>query len=213
MAVSSGRPCSAEATLCHSDEVDSVLIDDARTPLIISGPTAKTESDDQFLEYRPYVERLYQAQRSLVNQILNEAKRKSLKAMSRRAENYSSVRIRSPKYQPLIKYLSEPGMKVILQKTENYYIQDNEREMPVITDPLYFVINEQLNSVDMTDKGNDVLAKSVGDENFFIIPDVGSKIAAMEQAGLSPEEKRHQRCPYGGLLPEERAYPYCKSAS
>ena len=84
-------------------------------------------------------------------------------------------------------------MKVILQKTENYYIQDNEREMPVITDPLFFVINEQLNSVDMTDKGNDVLAKSVGDENFFIIPDVGSKIAAMEQAGLSPEEKRHQK--------------------
>lgn len=194
MAVSSEDLVQRKHHYAIVDEVDSVLIDDARTPLIISGPTAKTESDDQFLEYRPYVERLYQAQRSLVNQILNEAKKKIAEGDEQEGGKLLFRAHKGlPKYQPLIKYLSEPGMKVILQKTENYYIQDNEREMPVITDPLYFVINEQLNSVDMTDKGNDVLAKSVGDENFFIIPDVGSKIAAMEQAGLSPEEKRHQK--------------------
>jgi preprotein translocase subunit SecA len=194
MAVSSEDLVQRKHHYAIVDEVDSVLIDDARTPLIISGPTAKTESDDQFLEYRPYVERLYQAQRSLVNQILNEAKKKIAEGDEQEGGKLLFRAHKGlPKYQPLIKYLSEPGMKVILQKTENYYIQDNEREMPVITDPLFFVINEQLNSVDMTDKGNDVLAKSVGDENFFIIPDVGSKIAAMEQAGLSPEEKRHQK--------------------
>ena len=176
------------------DEVDSVLIDDARTPLIISGPTAKTESDAQFMEYRPYVEKLYQAQRSLVNQILNDAKKKIAEGDEQEG---GKLLLRAhkglPKYQPLIKFLSEPGMKVILQKTENYYIQDNEKEMPIITDPLYFVINEQLNSVDMTDKGNDVLAKSVGDDNFFIIPDVGSGIAALEQSGLSIAEKQERK--------------------
>ena len=176
------------------DEVDSVLIDDARTPLIISGPTARTESDAQFMEYRPYVERLYQAQRTLVNQVLNEAKKKIAEGDETEG---GKLLLRAhkglPKYQPLIKFLSEPGMKVILQKTENYYIQDNEKEMPVITDPLYFVINEQLNSVDMTDKGNEVLASSVGDDNFFVIPDVGSQIAAIEQSGLGLEEKQLQK--------------------
>ena len=176
------------------DEVDSVLIDDARTPLIISGPTAKTESDAQFMEYRPYVEKLYQAQRSLVNQVLNEAKKKI--AEGDEAEG-GRLLLRAhkglPKYQPLIKFLSEPGMKVILQKTENYYIQDNEKEMPVITDPLYFVINEQLNSVDMTDKGHAVLAQSVGDDDFFIIPDVGSQIANIEHSEMSLAERQQAK--------------------
>ena len=194
MAISSEDLVQRKHHFAIVDEVDSVLIDDARTPLIISGPTAQTEADAQFMEYRPYVEKLYQAQRALVNQVLNEARKKIAEGDETEG---GKLLLRAhkglPKYQPLIKFLSEPGMKVILQKTENYYIQDNEREMPVITDPLYFVINEKLNSVDMTDKGNEVLANSVGDENFFIIPDVGSQIANIEHSGMSLEERRHAK--------------------
>jgi preprotein translocase subunit SecA len=178
------------------DEVDSVLIDDARTPLIISGPITHNDADEaQFMEFRPYVERLYQTQRSLVNQVLNEAKKKI--AEGDEAEG-GKLLLRAhkglPKYQPLIKFLSEPGMKVLLQKAENYYMQDNEKEMPVVTDPLYFVINEQLRSVDMTDKGHEVLAGGVGDENFFVLPDVGSRIAEIEhEEGLTLLEKQQKK--------------------
>ena len=177
------------------DEVDSVLIDDARTPLIISGPITRNEADEaQFMEFRPYVERLYQAQRTLVNQVLNEAKKKI--AEGDEAEG-GKLLLRAhkglPKYQPLIKFLSEPGMKVLLQKAENYYMQDNEKEMPVVTDPLYFVINEQLHSVDMTDKGHEVLAGGVGDENFFVLPDVGSRIAEIEHTDLTLLEKQQKK--------------------
>ena len=176
------------------DEVDSVLIDDARTPLIISGPMGKSEDDAQFMEFRPYVERLYQTQRTLVNQTLNEAKK--LIAAGDEAEG-GKLLLRAhkglPKYQPLIKYLSEPGIKVILQKSENYYMQDNEREMPAVTDALYFVINEVQNTVDMTDKGHDVLAQSINDENFFILPDVGTRIAELEKMGLTVAEKQERK--------------------
>ncbi len=177
------------------DEVDSVLIDDARTPLIISGPITRNEADEaQFMEFRPYVERLYQTQRALVNQVLNEAKKKI--AEGDEAEG-GKLLLRAhkglPKYQPLIKFLSEPGMKVLLQKAENYYMQDNEKEMPVVTDPLYFVINEQLHSVDMTDKGHEVLASGVGDDNFFVLPDVGSRIAEIEHSELSLLEKQQKK--------------------
>ena len=177
------------------DEVDSVLIDDARTPLIISGPITHNEADEaQFMEFRPYVERLYQTQRTLVNQVLNEAKKKI--AEGDEAEG-GKLLLRAhkglPKYQPLIKFLSEPGMKVLLQKAENYYMQDNEKEMPVVTDPLYFVINEQLHSVDMTDKGHEVLASGVGDENFFVLPDVGSRMAEIEHNGLPLAEKQQKK--------------------
>ena len=177
------------------DEVDSVLIDDARTPLIISGPVKRSEADEaQFLEFRPYVERLYQAQRTLVNQTLNEAKKK-IAAGDENEGGKLLLRAHKglPKYQPLIKYLSEPGIKVLLQKAENYYMQDNEKEMPVVTDDLYFVINEQLNSVDMTDKGHEMLASSTGDENFFVLPDVGSKTAEIEHLDISPEEKQKRK--------------------
>ena len=194
MAISSEDLVQRKHHFAIVDEVDSVLIDDARTPLIISGPTAQTEADAQFMEYRPYVEKLYQAQRALVNQVLNEARKKIAEGDETEG---GKLLLRAhkglPKYQPLIKFLSEPGMKVILQKTENYYIQDNDREMPVITDPLYFVINEKLNSVDMTDKGNEVLANSVGDENFFIIPDVGSQIASIEHSAMSLEERQRAK--------------------
>ena len=177
------------------DEVDSVLIDDARTPLIISGPVQKNTDDDaQYTEYKPYVERLYQAQRQLVNQCLNEAK-KLISAGDEREGGKLLLRAHKglPKYQPLIKYLSEPGIKVILQKTENYYIQDNEKEMPVITDPLYFVINEQLHSVVKTDKGDAMLAQAVGTEDFFVLPDVGVRTAEIMQGEGSPAEKQARK--------------------
>lgn len=177
------------------DEVDSVLIDDARTPLIISGPVQKAkEEDQQYQEYKPYVERLYQAQRTLVNQTLNDAKK--LIAAGDEAEG-GKLLLRAhkglPKYSPLIKYLSEPGIKVILQKSENFYMQDNEKEMPIVTDPLYFVINEQLNSVVKTDKGDAMLAQSVGADDFFVLPDVGSLIAEIEHSDLSLAEKQEKK--------------------
>ena len=177
------------------DEVDSVLIDDARTPLIISGPVQKrTDDDAQFTEFRPFVEKLYQTQRSLVTSTLNEAK-KLIAAGDEREGGKLLLRAHKglPKYQPLIKYLSEPGIKVLLQKVENYYMQDNEKEMPVVTDALYFVINEQLHSVDLTDKGHEVLAQSVGDDEFFVLPDVGSRTADIEHSELTLAEKQQKK--------------------
>ena len=172
------------------DEVDSVLIDDARTPLIISGPVPRGD-DQQFVEYRPYVERLYNAQRTLVTSILNEAK----KLIAEGNEKDGGVLLFRaykgyPKYKPLIKFLSEPGMKQLLQKVENYYIQDNEKEMPFITDPLYFVISEKQHTVDMTDKGRDLLTSSVHDDNFFVLPDVGAKVAEIEKSDAPADEKQ-----------------------
>ena len=178
------------------DEVDSVLIDDARTPLIISGREERNteDSDAQFMEFKPYVENVYKLQRTLVNQTLNEAK-KLIAAGDEREGGKLLLRAHKglPKYQPLIKYLSEPGIKVLLQKVENYYMQDNEKEMPVVTDDLYFVINEQLHSVDMTDKGHDALARSVNDDNFFVLPDVGVQTAEIMQSALSPMEKQDRK--------------------
>ena len=177
------------------DEVDSVLIDDARTPLIISGPVPKAEDDAQFMEFRPYVETLYQKQRGLVNQVLNDAK----KAISAGDENEGGkLLLRAnkglPKYQPLIKFLSEPGMKQLMQKAENFYMQDNEREMHVVTDPLYFVISEQQHTVDLTDKGHDVLANAVSDPEFFVLPDVGGEIAEIQRdLELSAAQKQEKK--------------------
>ncbi|MGM9785941.1 MAG: preprotein translocase subunit SecA [Candidatus Cryptobacteroides sp.] len=173
------------------DEVDSVLIDDARTPLIISGPVPKGD-DQQFMEFKPYVERLYNNQKSLVTSLLNEAK----KLIAEGNEKDGGVLLFRafkgyPKYKPLIKFLSEPGMKQLLQKVENYYIQDNEREMPFITDELYFVINEKQHSVDMTDKGRDLITANLSDPKFFILPDVGAAIAEVQKnQELSAEEKQ-----------------------
>ncbi len=177
------------------DEVDSVLIDDARTPLIISGPVAKAEDDEQYIEYRPYVENLYQKQRTLVNQVLNEAK----KAISAgKMDEGGMLLFRAykglPKYQPLIKFLSEQGMKALMQKAENFYMQDNESQMHIVTDELYFVISEQQHSVDMTDKGHDALANSVSDPDFFVLPDMGSKIADIKKdETLTAEEKQERQ--------------------
>ena len=172
------------------DEVDSVLIDDARTPLIISGPVPKGD-DQQFLEFKPYVERLYNSQKTLVTTTLNEAKKLIADGDEREGGKLLLRAYKGlPKYKPLIKYLSEPGIKQILQKTENYYIQDNEREMPVVTDPLYFVINEKQHSVDLTDNGHDLLSGQLSDPKFFILPDVGSAIADVEKSDLKPDEKQ-----------------------
>ena len=172
------------------DEVDSVLIDDARTPLIISGPVPKGE-DQQFMEYKPLVERLYSAQKTLVNQLLNEAKKLIAEGNERDGGVLLFRAFKGyPKYKPLIKYLSEPGMKQLLQKVENYYIQDNEREMPFITDELYFVINEKQHSVDMTDKGRDLITGNLSDTNFFVLPDVGAAMAEVQKSDLTAEEKQ-----------------------
>ena len=173
------------------DEVDSVLIDDARTPLIISGPVPKGE-DQQFMEFKPLVERLYSSQKTLVTSLLNEAK----KLIAEGNEKDGGVLLFRaykgyPKYKPLIKFLSEPGMKQLLQKVENYYIQDNEREMPFITDELYFVINEKQHSVDMTDKGRDLITGNLEDSNFFVLPDVGAKVAEVQKdESLTAEQKQ-----------------------
>ena len=177
------------------DEVDSVLIDDARTPLIISGPVAKAQDDEQYMEFRPYVESLYQKQRTLVTQVLNDAK----KAIAAGKEDEGGMLLLRaykglPKYQPLIKFLSEQGMKQLMQKAENYYMQDNEREMHIVTDELYFVISEQQHSVDMTDKGHDLLANAVSNTDFFVLPDVGSQIAEIQKnTELSAEEKQEKK--------------------
>ena len=191
MAVNLGDLVQRKHHFAIVDEVDSVLIDDARTPLIISGPVAKAQDDAQFMEFRPYVESLYLKQRTLVTQTLNEAK----KALAAGDENLGGKLLLRchkglPKYPPLIKYLSEPGIKQILQKSENFYMQDNEREMPQVTDELYFVINEIQHSVDMTDKGHDLLASSVNDPDFFVIPDVGSRFAEIDKMEADLAEKQ-----------------------
>ena len=175
------------------DEVDSVLIDDARTPLIISGPVPKGD-DQQFAEYKPYIEKLYNLQRSDVTRLLNEAK--SLIAAGDMKEG-GKILLRAhkglPRYNPLIKFLSEPGMKQLLQDTENFYMQDNNKHMHVVTDDLYFVIDEKQKSVELTDKGHEQLARNLSDSKFFILPDVGSEISELEKSELPPEEKQHRK--------------------
>jgi len=176
------------------DEVDSVLIDDARTPLIISGPMAKSQDDEQYKIFRPYVEKLYSSQRALVTKTLNDAKKAIVEG---KEDEGAKLLFRChkglPKYQPLIKFLSEPGMKQLMQKAENFYIQDNERQMPEVTDPLFFVINEQQHTVDMTDKGHDMLAAEVSEPNFFVLPDVGSMVADIEKSDAAPAEKQAKK--------------------
>jgi preprotein translocase subunit SecA len=167
------------------DEVDSVLIDDARTPLIISGPVPKGENQ-KFEELKPKVEKLYAVQRALVNQCLSDAKRLLTKPDATREEKDEGaiILLRAhkglPKYKPLIKFLSEEGIKSIMTKTENYHMQDNNRLMHIITDPLYFVIDEKMNAVELTDKGIDIISGDVDDPHFFVMPDVGSELAEIE---------------------------------
>ena len=175
------------------DEVDSVLIDDARTPLIISGPVPK--GDDQLFEqYRPSIEHLYNLQKNMVTALVAESR----KLFSEGKVDEGGVLLYRahkglPKYKPIIKFLSEQGIKVQFQKTENIYMQDNNRRMPEITDELYFVIDEKLNSVELTDKGHEALSKYFNEDKFFVLPDIGSTIAELEKSELSAEEKAQKR--------------------
>ena len=243
------------------DEVDSVLIDDARTPLIISGPVPK--GDDQLYEqYRPAIENLYNLQKNLVTGLVAEAKQlmadgkteeggiklyrahkglpkykpliisgpvpkgddqlfeqycpaidhlynlqknlvtgllaEARRLISEGKNDEGGVKLYRahkglPKYKPLIKYLSETGVKALMQKTENTYMQDNNRRMPEITDDLFFVIDEKLNSVELTDKGHEVLSKYFNEDGFFVLPDIGAEVAELEKSNLSDEERAQKR--------------------
>lgn len=178
------------------DEVDSVLIDDARTPLIISGPVPKGD-DQMFDEYKPRVEKLVRMQRELVTKIFNEAKVLLASEDSKKRKEGGILLLRAfkglPKYKPLIKFLSEQGNKAILIKTENEYMQENNRRMPEITDPLYFVIDEKLNSIDLTDKGHDTITAAGEDPKFFILPNIGEEIAEIEKTVKDEKERLSQK--------------------
>ena len=178
------------------DEVDSVLIDDARTPLIISGPVPKGD-DQMFEEYQPLVEKLVDVQRKLATQYLAEAKQKITEGKAKNdakllEEGFLSL-YRShkslPKNKPLIKYLSEEGIKAGMLKTEEIYMENNNRRMPECIKPLYFVVDEKLNSCDLTDKGTEWLAKQVNDKELFVLPDIASQLSALENENLSDQER------------------------
>lgn len=174
------------------DEVDSVLIDDARTPLIISGPVPK--GDDQLFEtFRPQVEMLVKAQRELTTRLLAEAKTKMASEDKKEQEEGTLLLYRSfkgmPKYKPLIKFLSEPGVKAAMLKTEEFYMQDQMRNMHIVTDPLYFIIDEKNNTVELTEKGIDLLSRKTDDPLFFVLPDIGTQLAELENENLTEEEK------------------------
>jgi len=179
------------------DEVDSVLIDDARTPLIISGPVPKGDNQ-MFEEYQPLVERLVAVQRQLATQFLAEAKQKITQGLANKDQKLTEEGFLSlfrshkalPKNKPLIKYLSEEGIKAGMLKTEETYMENNNRKMPEAVEPLYFVVDEKLNSCDLTDKGTAWLAKQVEQEDLFVLPDIASELSALEaQTGLSDEER------------------------
>ena len=179
------------------DEVDSVLIDDARTPLIISGPVPRGE-DQMFDEYKDRVAALVRQQTTLTTNLLVEAKKKMSSQDEKEREAGELALFRAfkglPKSKALIKYLSEPGVKVRLQKTEEFYLQENEKNMHIATDELYFVIDEKNKSIELTDKGIDALTGSTDDPNFFVLPDVGSEMAELEnETALSADEKQQKK--------------------
>jgi preprotein translocase subunit SecA len=179
------------------DEVDSVLIDDARTPLIISGPTPKGENQ-AFEELKPNVVKLYNAQKNLVTKMLSEAK-----SLSENENNNESMKkageqvLRShrglPKNKALIKFLSEPGIKALLLKTENFFMQEQSKNMHIIDDELYFVIDEKNNTIELTDRGIDLLTESYDDPTFYILPDIGNELAELAHSDLLESEKLEKK--------------------
>ncbi len=177
------------------DEVDSVLIDDARTPLIISGPVPRGD-DQQYHILRPRVQQLMEAQERMVRGFLNEAKRKFAEGdddpKSGGLMLYRAYR-GLPKYGPLIKFLSEPGIKVKLQKAENYYLQDQQRNMHIVDEDLLFHIDEKNKSVDLTDKGINMLTRAGEDPEFFVLPDINIRLSEIEAAEMPAEDKMHQK--------------------
>lgn len=177
------------------DEVDSVLVDDARTPLIISGPIPRGE-EQEFHALKPRIEYLVEMQKKAVNQYLQEAKK--LIAEGKDDPKTGGLALMRawrglPKSSALIKYLSEAGNRVLLQKAENYYLADQQREMPKVDEGLFFVIEEKQNSVDLTDKGIHLITQGGEDASFFILPDVGSELAEIEKLSVTPEEKLQQK--------------------
>lgn len=174
------------------DEVDSVLIDDARTPLIISGPV-ESKGDQMFEEFREDVESVVNAQRTLCTRLLNEAKKKIASDDPKEVDEGYLLLFRSykglPKYKPLIKYLSTEGVKKRLLDTEGFYMQDNNREMHVVTDPLYFVVDEKNSQIELTDKGFDLLSQKNEDPSFFVLPDIAAQMSELENKEMSEEEQ------------------------
>ena len=175
------------------DEVDSVLVDDARTPLIISGPTPKGD-DQEFQVMKPKVEKIVNAQRTYVNRALADAK----KLIAEKNEKEGGVALLRafrglPKNSALIKFLSEPGMKALLQKTEGHYMQDQNKEMHKIDAELYFVIDEKNNTIELTEKGLELITSATEDAKFFVLPDVGAGVAEIEKMEISDEEKRQKK--------------------
>ena len=193
MAFSADSLVQREHNYAIVDEVDSVLIDDARTPLIISGPTPKGD-DQMFEEFLPHVEQLVNAQQKLVTNLFTEAKRLISEGKEKEGgEQLLRVYKGLPKYKPLIKYESEEGIKNLRVKTENFYMQENNKRMPEITDELYFVIDEKLNAVELTEKGIDLISKRVSDPQFFILPDVASAVADIEHGPDTPDMKERKK--------------------
>ncbi len=178
------------------DEVDSVLIDDARTPLIISGPIGHSDNTQQFFDLKPRIERLVEAQRKAVNQYLIEAKKKIAEGNDDPKDGGLAL-MRAhrglPKNSALIKFLSEPGMRVKLQKSENYYIADQQKEMPKVDAELYFSIDEKNNQVELTDNGLNLITRNGEDPEFFILPDISIKLADIDKADIDPEEKLQRK--------------------
>ena len=179
------------------DEVDSVLIDDARTPLIISGPVPKGENQ-MFEEYQPLVESIVEVQRKLATQLLADAKQKIAEGRSKNEQHLLDEGFLSlyrshkalPKNKPLIKFLSEEGIKAGMLKTEEFYMENNNKKMPQCVAPLYFVVDEKLNSCDLTDKGTEWLAKKVNDRALFVLPDIASQLSALEnEKGLTDQQR------------------------
>lgn len=177
------------------DEVDSVLIDDARTPLIISGPTPKGDIHE-FNELKPKIQKLVDAQKSYLNTALSDAKKMVKEGKTNEKEAglllYRCYR-GFPKSKPLIKFLGEQGMKAMMNKAENFYLQDQEKEMHVVDEALYFTIDEKNNQIELTDKGIDLITTNSDDKDFFVMPDVGTSIAELEKQDLTEAEKLKQK--------------------
>ena len=174
------------------DEVDSVLIDDARTPLIISGPVGHSDNTQQFFDLKPRIEKLVDAQKKATNQYLIDAKKKIADGNDDPKDGGLSLMIAHrglPKNSALIKFLSEPGIRVKLQKTENYYLADQQKEMPKVDAELFFHIDEKNNQVDLTDKGINLITKAGEDTEFFILPDIATKLADIDKSNVTAEEK------------------------
>ncbi|MCO6493811.1 MAG: preprotein translocase subunit SecA [Phaeodactylibacter sp.] len=179
------------------DEVDSVLIDDARTPLIISGPVPQGSEDQEYLELRPFVEKLIGVQRKLATEYLADARRLFKEGETGYQEGQAGMALLRayralPKYRPLIKFLSEEGVKVELQKAENFYMQEQNKNMHIADEPLYFIIDEKNRSVELTERGAEYLSQGVADENFFIMPDIATEMVEIQNNKALGEKEKEE---------------------